>query len=407
MVTRMSPAEAENWAYRADVAEQAIRDRHAARLWGLPGTNLAVPSWPAPVAHKAFFTWHYWWQAHYLDCLIDAALRVPSREKSKAVQATIRGIRIRNLSPLASNKYYDDRAWMVLALGRAGQLGRGARGTTRRLLHALVEGIDPSTGVLPWREGDVFFNVPSNGPAAIAFARAGRLDEACALVDWVFDNLVDDSGLILDGERLSMGGVEVERGRYTYNQGVMIGACLEVALALRERGDRDASTRYLTRLHTLIHSVAKDMATPEGVIKGGGGGDGGLFNGILMRYLADAAVRLPADGRTDRAASRIARRLMLATANSAWQHRLEVDGLPLFPADWTKDATFPQAGGLVAASVAGAVREGAIRERDLSVQLSGWMLMEAAARVADDARRKLDSEGSGFSPNPGKGSACE
>ena len=407
MVTRMSPAEAENWAYRADVAEQAIRDRHAARLWGLPGTNLAVPSWPAPVAHKAFFTWHYWWQAHYLDCLIDAALRVPSREKSKAVQATIRGIRIRNLSPLASNKYYDDRAWMVLALGRAGQLGRGARGTTRRLLHALVEGIDPSTGVLPWREGDVFFNVPSNGPAAIAFARAGRLDEACALVDWVFDNLVDDSGLILDGERLSMGGVEVERGRYTYNQGVMIGACLEVALALRERGDRDASTRYLTRLHTLIHSVAKDMATPEGVIKGGGGGDGGLFNGILMRYMADAAVRLPADGRTDRAASRIARRLVLATANSAWQHRLEVDGLPLFPADWTKDATFPQAGGLVAASVAGAVREGAIRERDLSVQLSGWMLMEAAARVADDARRKLDSEGSGFSPNPGKVSSCE
>lgn len=406
-MTRMSPAEAENWAYRADVAEQAIRDRHAARLWGLPGTNLAVPSWPAPLAHKAFFTWHYWWQAHYLDCLIDAALRVPSREKSKAVQATIRGIRIRNLSPLASNKYYDDRAWMVLALGRAGQLGRGARGTTRRLLHALAEGIDPSTGVLPWREGDVFFNVPSNGPAAIAFARAGRLDEACALVDWVFDNLVDDSGLILDGERLSMGGVEVERGRYTYNQGVMIGACLEVALALRERGDRDASTRYLTRLHTLIHSVAKDMATPEGVIKGGGGGDGGLFNGILMRYMADAAVRLPADGRTDRAASRIARRLVLATANSAWQHRLEVDGLPLFPADWTKDATFPQAGGLMAASVAGAVREGAIRERDLSVQLSGWMLMEAAARVSDDARRKADTATPDQPPHIEKGPSCE
>ena len=183
MVTRMSRTEAENWAYRADVAEQAIRDRHASRLWGLPGTNLAVPSWPAPVAHKAFMSWHYWWQAHYLDCLIDAAARVPSREKSKAVQATIRGIRIRNLSPLSSNKYYDDRAWMTLALGRASQVGRGARGTNRRLLHSLAEGIDPSTGVLPWRVGDVFFNVPSNGPAAIAFARAGRLDEACTLVD--------------------------------------------------------------------------------------------------------------------------------------------------------------------------------------------------------------------------------
>ncbi|QGS34327.1 glycoside hydrolase family 76 [Corynebacterium xerosis] len=405
MVTRMSRTEAENWAYRADVAEQAIRDRHASRLWGLPGTNLAVPSWPAPVAHKAFMSWHYWWQAHYLDCLIDAAARVPSREKSKAVQATIRGIRIRNLSPLSSNKYYDDRAWMTLALGRASQVGRGARGTNRRLLHSLAEGIDPLTGVLPWRVGDVFFNVPSNGPAAIAFARAGRLDEACTLVDWIFDNLVDDSGLILDGVRLAMAGTEIERGRYTYNQGVMIGACLEIALALRERGDREASTGYLTRLHNIIHAVAKDMATPDNVIKGGGGGDGGLFNGVLVRYLADAALRLPDDGRTDRAASRIARRLVLATANSAWHNRLEVDGLPLFPADWTKSATFPQAGGLVSASVGGAVREGAIRERDLSVQLSGWMLMEAAARVAEDARRKTDSPDQ--SRHTPKGPSCE
>ena len=405
MVLKMSRPEAETWAYRADVAEQAIRNRHAAKLWGLPGTNLAMASWPAPLRHKVFINWHYWWQAQYLDCLVDAAKRVPSKEKYRAIRQTTRGIRIRNLTLLTKNKYYDDRAWMTLALGRASQVGRGARGTNRRLLHSLAEGIDPSTGVLPWRVGDVFFNVPSNGPAAIAFARAGRLDEACTLVDWIFDNLVDDSGLILDGVRLAMAGTEIERGRYTYNQGVMIGACLEIALALRERGDREASTGYLTRLHNIIHAVAKDMATSDNVIKGGGGGDGGLFNGVLVRYLADAALRLPDDGRTDRAASRIARRLVLATANSAWHNRLEVDGLPLFPADWTKSATFPQAGGLVSASVGGAVREGAIRERDLSVQLSGWMLMEAAARVAEDARRKTDSPDQ--SRHTPKGPSCE
>ncbi len=405
MVLKMSRPEAETWAYRADVAEQAIRNRHAAKLWGLPGTNLAMASWPAPLRHKVFINWHYWWQAQYLDCLVDAAKRVPSKEKYRAIRQTTRGIRIRNLTLLTKNKYYDDRAWMTLALGRASQVGRGARGTNRRLLHSLAEGIDPSTGVLPWRVGDVFFNVPSNGPAAIAFARAGRLDEACTLVDWIFDNLVDDSGLILDGVRLAMAGTEIERGRYTYNQGVMIGACLEIALALRERGDREASTGYLTRLHNIIHAVAKDMATSDNVIKGGGGGDGGLFNGVLVRYLADAALRLPDDGRTDRAASRIARRLVLATANSAWHNRLEVDGLPLFPADWTKSATFPQAGGLVSAAVGGAVREGAIRERDLSVQLSGWMLMEAAARVAEDARRKTDSPDQ--SRHTPKGPSCE
>ena len=76
-------------------------------------------------------------------------------------------------------------------------------------------------------------------------------------------------------------------------------------------------------------------------------------------------LRLPDDGRTDRAAARIARRLVLATANSAWQHRLEVDGLPLFPADWTKDATFPQAGGLASASVVGPLDPGHDRDPEL------------------------------------------
>ena len=59
----------------------------------------------------------------------------------------------------------------------------------------------------------------------------------------------------------------------------------------------------------------------------------------------------------------------------------------------------------MSASVGGAVREGAIRERDLSVQLSGWMLMEAAARVAEDARRKTDSPDQ--SPHTPKGPSCE
>ena len=33
--------------------------------------------------------------------------------------------------------------------------------------------------------------------------------------------------------------------------------------------------------------------TDDNVIRGAGGGDGGLFNGILARYLTDAAERRP------------------------------------------------------------------------------------------------------------------
>lgn len=389
MVAEMSRSEAETWAYRADVAEQAIRNRHATRLWSLPGTNLACPSWPAPLSHKLFLSWHYWWQAHYLDCLVDAANRVPSKEKYRAIRQTVRAIRLRNLSKLTSNKYYDDRAWMALAQGRAAKTVslRKSRKNTKRLVGVLAAGTDSAIGVLPWREKDVFFNVPSNGPAAIALARAGNVNKAAALVDWVFDNLLADSGLIYDGVRLSMSGHVIEKAIYTYNQAVMIGACLELGLAYRGRGERELATEQFTRVQTLIHAVAKDMATSDNVIKGAGGGDGGLFNGILARYLADAAVRLPTDDRMNRAAARIARRLVLASGARCWYHRLEVDGLPLFPADWNENASFPH-GGSFGISVAGSVRPSAIKERDLSVQLSGWMLMEACAKVADYVARK-------------------
>ncbi|WP_448852671.1 glycoside hydrolase family 76 protein [Corynebacterium sp. 335C] len=380
--------EAGNWAYRADVAEQAIRDRHASRLWGLARTNLGVVSWPPPTRHKLFLTWHYWWQAHYVDCLVDASLRLPTKAKARAVRNTMRAIRLRNLGKLANNRYYDDRAWMALAMLRVQELqgrSRPLRGF-RGLVDALTAGIDSDLGVLPWREQDLFFNVPANGPAAILFARLGRLDEATAMVDWVFANLVDGKGLIMDGIRLSMSGEETVRTIYSYNQGVMIGACLELALAFEERGESAAATRQLTRVHQLVHAAATHLATSKSVIRGGGSGDGGLFDGILVRYLAQAAMRLPQEDRMSRATRRICRRLVLQSAESAWQHRLEVDGLPLFPGDWNDDAVFPRGGGFISAPSGG----DAAAERCLSVQLSGWMLMEAAAAVSSDSVREED-----------------
>ena len=66
-----------------------------------------------------------------------------------------------------------------------------------------------------------------------------------------------------------------------------------------------------------------------------------------------------------------------------WNHRLEVDGLPVFATDWTDDARLPHNYGLGPAKLSEAVGV-RIDERDLSVQLSGWMLIEAAARVSAD-----------------------
>ena len=391
----------EKWAHRADLAEAAINDRHASRVWGNFRTNLAVVSWPPVMKEKLFINWHYWWQAHYLDCLVDAASRNSTKNRRKRLRKTVRGIRVRN-GKFTRNRYYDDKAWLALALHRMGDLEKVPlpKGT-KELEFDIISGIDSTTGVLPWRRGETFFNVPSNGPGAIMMARPGRLDQAAGIVDWIFDNLINDDGLIMDGIRMRMHGPETVRNIHPYNQGVALGACLEIALALRERvgfgysetidgiadADKvDESMRFITRIRELVQAIAVHMATPGGVIDwDSGDGDGGLFKGILMRYLADVAVRLPADSPANRAAKKLAARLVLASATSVWNHRLEVDGLPVFATNWTADARLPHNYGLGTSSLAEAVGVIRIAERDLSVQLSGWMLLEAAARVSADA----------------------
>ena len=75
---------------------------------------------------------------------------------------------------------------------------------------------------------------------------------------------------------------------------------------------------------------------------------------------------------------------MLKSAESAWDYRQTVDGLPLFGAFWDRNAEVPTVGGQEPQFVEGAVNASSMPERDLSVQLSGWMLMEAAHAVADE-----------------------
>lgn len=343
-------------------------------------------AWPPRNKEKLFYRWHYWWQAHYIDCLTDAVLRRPTKGRKKRLKETMRAVRIRQLGKLTNNKYYDDKTWLALALDRARTaLGKGHKKHLKTLEANILAGMDPIAGVLPWRVGEMFYNVPTNGPAAIMMARTGKVDQARRVVDWIFDNLINDEGLVMDGMRMSMHGPEAEKRVYAYCQGVVIGACVEIATQLRKQGEDDDAVAYLAHARALINAVAHELATPAGVIAcDEGDGDGGLFKGILARYLADAAVRLPDDNPSNKHARNTAARMIFASAESVWNHRLEVDGLPIFATDWTEDARLPHNYGLSRAGIGDLVNVVRIKERDLSVQLSGWMLLEAAARITMD-----------------------
>lgn len=388
-----SSAAGSPWAERAAAAEGAITARHLRRLFGLPGTELGVVSWPAAVPHRWWLVWHYWWQAHLIDCLVDAQARDPDRSRIARLQRVVRSHRLRNLTGW-TNWYYDDMAWLGLALERSGRLTGVARPAAVRALSRQVRdhwiepsdgehGQPPRIGGLPWRKGSDFFNAPANGPAAILLARLGELPRAATMAQWLHEVLVDPAtGLVCDGIR---GDGTVVRRPYTYCQGVVIG--LEVELA--RRTEDPVHTR---RAADLITAVAERLCH-DGVVTDGGGGDGGLFNGILARYLALAATQLPGADATARSARGTAADIVLTCAAACWRHRAEVDGSPLFGHRWTQPAGQPaaEATSAVGRSVDGAISASLVPERDLSVQLSGWMLLEGAALI--ERARRPDSNG--------------
>ena len=366
------------WGNRAASSEAAVAQRHLRPLWGLPGTQLGVVAWPSERRDRLFGTWHYWWQAHLLDCLIDAQLRDPQPHRLTEIKRQARSHHLRNVR--WTNSYYDDMAWLALALERAARLPgvEPSRALPKFADQFLNAWAPDEGGGIPWRKErlkeDRFFNAPANGPAGIFLARYGdHLGRAEQMGDWIDQKLIDpDTHLVFDGIKNG----SLVRPQYTYCQGVVLG--LETELAARTGAE--ARDRHAARVHRLVVAVSEHMA-PSGVLQGAGGGDGGLFAGITARYLALVATDLPGESADDAVARDTARSIVLASAKAAWDNRQPVDGLPLFGAFWDRPAELPTQGGQRAQFVAGAVNASETPERDLSVQLSGWMLMEAAGKV--------------------------
>lgn len=361
-------------ARRARAAAASVAELFGGRLLGLPGTHLGAVAHPRRVL-GALGEWDYWWQAHYLDALIDAAHREAADDRPAAARAwrgradeLLATIRYRNLGRFP-NAYFDDMAWLALAAQRLGalrrDLGDGPSRTVEQAVQALGARLrdghtDDLGGGLWWNTDRDFKNAPATAPAAVFFAREGDLDRAGRLVDWLYARLHDpDSGLIRDGIRLRDGVERLEPAIYTYNQGTTLGALLALPGEEPRR-----------RAQALIEAVAGHLVAPAGsrVLIGHGGGDGGLFTGILVRYLALAArdEALPSGTRT------LAAGLVTDTADAWWSARgqrvCQHAPVVVFPADPRGSAPTP------------------VERLELSTQVQAWTVFEAAATLAADRR---------------------
>lgn len=384
---------APNWSFRADEAARSVTRLFGQRLFFLPGTHIAAILRPSGRLKNLSRPWHYWWQAHYLDCLVDAGRRElgsPGRPGAKfdgenrpsaghLASRLVTGIRLRNFLTVVNN-YYDDMAWLALATLRLDKLAEDTRKHTGRernakVLQSLTLQFDSAStdelgGGTFWSTKRDFKNTPATAPVALYYARTGNRAKAQALLDWLDAKLYEPGqGLYRDGLRISgTGDVVLEETIYTYNQGPVLGALLELG------GEAN-----LERAAALVDAVARNLTHPApllgraaAVLRCEGTGDGGLFTGILVRYLALAAVdeRLPAETRATSAA------LVNDTADALWegrrilpaQDRLARPGSHLVFSDRTElpaRRSYP---------------EGAAVE--LSTQLQAWMVLEAAASVA-------------------------
>ncbi|WDF33698.1 glycoside hydrolase family 76 protein [Arthrobacter agilis] len=322
----------------APTAAATVRRLYARRSLHMPGTRLGAIAFPPPTS--AHSHWHYWWQAHLLDCLLDEHRRAPTGDALDEARRLARGIWLRN-GARWRNAYYDDMAWLVLALQRLDAVDgrRRPRRRVRVLGDALRSAHTPDLGGgVYWNTARDFKNTPSTAPAALFFARAGDTPRAQELLDWLRGRLFDtERGLYLDGVKADG---RVQRAVYTYNQGTVLGALVAVG-----------GTRNLAHAAALVEAIAREVAGDDGVLPLAADGDGGLFTGILARYLAEAAV---ADvGHT---AATAARRMLDATAAHVWDSRRSTGGELTFPP--------PQDGPV-----------------SLSSQLQAWMVLEAHAAV--------------------------
>lgn len=328
---------------RADEAARSVLEAFHQRPLPVPYLRLGAVRRPASPVGR----WIYWWQAHLLDNLVDARLRGSRLVDDRLIRRQLAGIYVCNGFRFR-NRYFDDMAWLSLAAQRAGS-GRV------RLRRVLERGItDDFGGGSFWRTDRRYKATAATGPISLFLAREGDDLTAARLLGWLRTVLADEDGLFRDGIRLVDGVPEVNGWVFTYNQGPALGTMLE----LGDDANLEAAERHVAVVaRRLTHGESRVLITHRG-------GDGGLFTGILTRYLALAAT----DRRLSGKARSTAGELVTATADNLWRGRerrlRQGRSVTVFPQDTTL---------------------GVHEHRwtvELSTQLQAWMALEAAACVA-------------------------
>jgi predicted alpha-1,6-mannanase (GH76 family) len=303
----------------------------------------------------------YWPQAHALDVLVDAYTRTKDSRYLTYLNDWYAGVPIKNGNTFL-NTFYDDMGWNALATLRAYEATNDQKwlDATQTMWEDIKKGWNTTMGGgIAWQKNQLFYkNTPANAPAIILaarlyqrFNRQADLDWAKRIYDWQMKTLVNPAnGFVYDGiNRQNDGKIDLSWA-FTYNQGLMIGAGLELYRATR-------TTTYLDdAIRTANNALTDPTLTAGGLMRDEGGGDGGLFKGILVRYLT----------------------LLATDTNVPAANRERYINFLKFNAEtlWRSGTTKPRV--VYGTNWANRPANG---QTDLPTQLSGSILMEAMTRI--------------------------
>lgn len=341
-------ASANIWGERADSAQDALQKYFWDPTHSLYYSNSGKGNDAA-----------YWWQAHALDVLSDSWLRTSNPTYINRIMTLYSGFL--KAHPGITTNYYDDMEWMALALLRAyNETGDNTYLNAVNTLWQSIKGgwSDTLGGGIRWRIAQPLFkNVPANAPASILASRlyedfgdTADLAWAKRIQSWVKVNLVNPvTGAVIDGITYQPGSALVYHTQlYPYNYGTYLDACLELYKITKD-------TSYLNEAVRTANLADSTFALPDGILRDGGTGDGGLFKGIYVRYLVQLILEPDLNSSTKIQYEEF----LEGNAESLWNSGRQ-PGTALFNHDWQS----PPSGNV-----------------DLSVELSGIMLLEGEALV--------------------------
>ncbi len=301
----MSTTTRTDWAAVAESGQRGLD-----RFFGTDEPQLFNNSYPSTPDSNT--TFNYWWLAHVIDVRLDAFERTGDASWLSAAQTAYLNILVRNKGSLF-NDYFDDMLWYALAIlrlhdatGDAGYLEDARAIWTHVYEHGWNDQFGQSVA---WRKQQLHYkNTPANGPFVILSCRlsertgdVGYRPIAIETFDWMSRTLVDpETGFVEDGINREEDGRIDTQWRFTYNQGLYVGAAVEL---FRTTGD----VAYLdTAARTALTAI--NELSSDGVFRAeGDGGDEGLFKGVYYRYVGQLIDQLPSGSAAELALSAFVR----------------------------------------------------------------------------------------------------